>query len=204
MTSPALPPGEPSRDLELVRTALAGKHAAVRAFLERMRCVPRMIAAHNRRLGAPLGDDEVDDVVQETLLAVWRKLERYDGRAALETWIYPFCFFEYMRRLRLRRTQPRLLDDDLEGSSFEPQARVEEALFELEPLLEGLQELELELAAIVRLKHFEDLTFEEIGERLSISPNTAKSRYYRGLEQLRGRLGKSMANDPRPREGGST
>jgi len=203
MTPAAQPPGEPLSDLLLVRTALAGKRAAVRAFLERMRCIPRMIAAHNRKLGAPLGDDEVEDVVQETLLAVWRKLERYDGRAALETWIYPFCFFEYMRRLRLRRQQPRLLDDALEGSSLEPEARAEASLLELEPLLDGLQALEADLSVVLRLKHFEDLTFEEIGVRLTISPNTAKTRYYRGLEKLRGRLGKRMANDAWTSEGGS-
>jgi RNA polymerase sigma factor (sigma-70 family) len=38
---------------------------------------------------------------------------------------------------------------------------------------------------IVRLKHFEELTFEEIGQRLLLSPNTAKTHYYRALVRLR-------------------
>jgi len=182
------PPGA-GGDLELVRGALAGKRDEVRAFLARMHCVPRMIAAHNEKLGRPLADDELEDVVQETLVAIWRKLERFDQRAALETWVYPFCFYEFMRRLRSKRSLPRLLEDAPAGA-HEPIAPEEVSLLEFEHVLAGLDALEPELAEVLRLKHLEDLTFEEIGRRLAISPNTAKTRHYRGLEKLRKRLGK--------------
>ena len=59
----------------------------------------------------------------------------------------------------------------------------------MERLLEGLGELPPELGLVLQLKHIEGLTFDQIGERLAISPNTAKTRYYRGLDKLRGRLG---------------
>jgi RNA polymerase sigma-70 factor (ECF subfamily) len=179
-------------DLTLVRGALAGRGEAVRAFLERMHCVPRMIAACNAKLGRPLSEEAVEDVIQESLVAIWRKLERFDGRAALETWIYPFCYFEFMRRLRVERGLPRLLDDALEGSVFEPAAPAEASLLELEPVLEALEALEPEQEIVLRLKHFEDLTFEQIAQRLALSPNTAKTRYYAGLDKLRGRLGKTL------------
>ena len=42
---------------------------------------------------------------------------------------------------------------------------------------------------VIRLRHFSDLTFAAIARRLGLSPNTAKSHYYRGLVRLRGRLG---------------
>src|ERR1044071_7895993 len=128
------PPGA-GGDLELVRGALAGKSDEVRAFL------PRMIAAHNEKLGRPLADDELEDVVQETLVAIWRKLERFDQRAALETWVYPFCFYEFMRRLRTKRSLPRLLED----------APEEVSLLEFEHVLAGLDALEPELAEVLRL-----------------------------------------------------
>lgn len=179
-------------DLELVREALAGKRESVRAFLARMQCVPRMLAAQNEKLGRPLSDDELEDVVQETLVAIWRKLPRFDERAALETWVYPFCFFEFMRRLRTKRTLPRLFADVAEGT-HEPVAPEEFSLLECEHVLAGLESLEPELAAVLRLKHLEELTFEEIGRRLAISPNTAKTRHYRGLEKLRAMLGKRTA-----------
>jgi DNA-directed RNA polymerase specialized sigma24 family protein len=47
----------------------------------------------------------------------------------------------------------------------------------------------------VRLKHLAELTFADIGVRLGMSENTAKSLYYRGLVKLRELLA------PRPGEG---
>jgi RNA polymerase sigma-70 factor (ECF subfamily) len=182
----------PSRDVLLVRGALSGRGEAVREFLERMRCVPRMVAAHNAKLGSPLAEEALEDVVQEALVAIWRKLERFDGRAALETWVYPFCAFEFLRRLRAERRLPKGLDQALAGSILEPVAPSEASLLELEPVLEELEALDPDQAAVLRLKHFEDLTFEALAQRLAISPNTAKTRYYAGLQKLRGRLGKRL------------
>ena len=34
------------------------------------------------------------------------------------------------------------------------------------------------------MKHFEELTFPEIGKRIGMPANTAKTRYYRGLAKL--------------------
>ena len=45
--------------------------------------------------------------------------------------------------------------------------------------------------AVVRLKHYDDLSFVEIGRLLEIPVNTVKSRYYRGLRWLRARLAPS-------------
>jgi NAD(P)-dependent dehydrogenase (short-subunit alcohol dehydrogenase family) len=47
-------------------------------------------------------------------------------------------------------------------------------------------------ADVIRMKHFEDLTFEEIGTRLGNSINTVKTRYYRGISRLLDRLGSSF------------
>jgi DNA-directed RNA polymerase specialized sigma24 family protein len=38
---------------------------------------------------------------------------------------------------------------------------------------------------VIRAKHFDGLTFDEIGARLGIPSNTAKTHYYRGIERMR-------------------
>jgi len=53
----------------------------------------------------------------------------------------------------------------------------------------------------VRLKKLEDLTFEAIGELRSISANTAKTRYYRGILKLRERLGSPAGRVPEEKRG---
>jgi RNA polymerase sigma-70 factor (ECF subfamily) len=57
-----------------------------------------------------------------------------------------------------------------------------------EELSQALAELPAEQRAVVHLKLWEGLTFEQIAETLDIPPNTAASRYRYGLDKLRGRL----------------
>jgi RNA polymerase sigma-70 factor (ECF subfamily) len=70
---------------------------------------------------------------------------------------------------------------------FAPSADPDEARFR-EALTAALAELPAEQRAIVHLKLWEGLTFEVIAELMSISPNTAASRYRYGLDKLRERL----------------
>ena len=71
---------------------------------------------------------------------------------------------------------PFALADDPDEQSF--RAALAEALGELPP----------DQRAVVHLKLWEELTFEQIAGALEISPNTAASRYRYGLDKLRARL----------------
>jgi RNA polymerase sigma factor (sigma-70 family) len=55
-------------------------------------------------------------------------------------------------------------------------------------LHEALARLDPLEADVIRMKHFEDLTFETIGARRAISVNTVKTRYYRGIRHLQDEL----------------
>ena len=187
-----------TNDVQLVADALAGRQDAIRAFLERMRCVPRMLTARNRQFGRPLADDELEDVVQDTLTALWKKLPSYDGRAALETWAHQFCYFEFMMRVR-RSSQAAVLFEDLPQTLIDPRAEPVSPI-DVEQLLKSLDRVDANEAEVLRLRHFDDLTFDEAAERLRISPNTAKSRYYRGLRKLRELIGKTTQHETVRRE----
>jgi RNA polymerase sigma-70 factor (ECF subfamily) len=67
--------------------------------------------------------------------------------------------------------------------AFEPDERAFS-----EALAAALGELPAEQRAVVHLKLWEGLTFEQIAELLGIPPNTAASRYRYGLDKLRQRL----------------
>lgn len=189
---------EPLPDGELVRRALAREPAALERFVARMGCVPRILGTRNARAGTPLDRQELEDVVQETLTAVWNKLAGYDGTASLESWVWRFCELEFLRRLRAKGRGRLVLQETLEGSAHEPLAPAPRLALDDERLAEGLEALDSEVGAVVRLKHYEDLTFEAIGARLGISSNTAKTRYYRGLRKLRAELEKTRRSARRP------
>ena len=173
-------------DLQLVRQVLTGNTESIGVFVERMQCVPAILATQNGRMGHPLSVHDLSDVVQESLTKVWKKLDDYAGRAALETWTYRFCFLELMNGIRKKR---RWADAAKPESELEELAspHVPRAV-EFEFLHRGLEAVGPPEADVVRLKHFEELTFSEIAERLGVSANTAKTQYYRGLAKLKDRI----------------
>jgi len=72
-------------------------------------------------------------------------------------------------------------------SVFAPTDDADEAAFRNE-LADALGELPADQRAVVHLKLWTGLTFEEIAATLEIPPNTAASRYRYGLDKMRARL----------------
>jgi len=177
-----------SSDLELVRSVLAEDRKAIDVFVERMRCIPRILQAKNGRFGHSLDAQDLDDLSQEVFSKVWSKLGTYRGDAALETWAYPFCVYALMNALRKAKRRPHELAEPSETPApRDPSLSLEEE----RDLYRALDELDEGESRVVALKHFRDATFDAIGDRLEISPNTAKTRYYRALSRLRSLLSRS-------------
>jgi RNA polymerase sigma-70 factor (ECF subfamily) len=174
-------------DIELTRQAQEGDPAARERFAVRLRCVPIFVRSRNATLGHPLNRDDLEDLVQDVVMAVWRKIGLYRGEAPLEGWIYRFCMLElksYMRRSITRESRSEKLDNETpdKGAHYESETDLYEDIYS------GLNRIDSKYAQVIRLKHFGHLTFEEIAERLDVSSNTVKTRYYRGLIRLKGFL----------------
>jgi RNA polymerase sigma-70 factor (ECF subfamily) len=192
-------------DLELVRRVLAGGADAVERFVERMRCVPRILGARNARAGRPLTPEELADLAQEIFALLWRKLPEFRGEARVEAWVYPFCLLQFMNQVRKKTRRPASvpiteLDADPRGGASGTPGRGEssgggfaDGTGALDPLdatevHEALDRLGEAERAVIRMKQFDGATFEDIATRLDIPINTAKTRYYRGLTKLRATL----------------
>ena len=130
---------------------------------------------YGRALGLALG--EAEDVLQETFLSLLQldhqpeEPERY-------------CVRSYRNRaLNYRRSFWRRLTRELESARwFERSA--EETPAE-RAAMRCLKELPVLQREVMILKIWHEYTFEEIGELLGVSPNTAAGRYRYGLEKLR-------------------
>lgn len=177
-------PQECQADLDLVKEVMSGGENAVERFSERMNCVPRILAAQNARMGRPLDEHDLADLTQDVLILIWKKLDQFEGRSPIEGWVYRVCCLELMNSMRRKR---RRLDrtEELPGKILtEPAANTRAEPWEYEDVYRGLDWLSEQESAVIRLKHFKDLTFDEIGAAMDISPNTAKTWYYRGLNNL--------------------
>lgn len=172
-----------TEDVALARRALAGEPDARRELAGRLACVVRMLSSLNARWGRPLSAHDLEDVTQDVLVALWRGLPAFAGLSSLESWIFRSCHRALLARLRSSRQVTALSD----GAALEPPAPDQGPTND--DVYQALERLEPRARCVIELKHFEELTFEEIGSRLSTSPNTVKSWYYQTIADLRRILG---------------
>lgn len=102
MTRTSAPPGP--REEALLRHARAGDEAAFAELAERFRAELQL---HCYRIVGSVQDAE--DLVQETLLAAWRGLDRFEGRASLRSWLYRIATNRCLNALRGRSRRPQEL-----------------------------------------------------------------------------------------------
>lgn len=182
-------------DYLLVQRCLRREPEAVRLIGERLAGIPRMVRVVNRRLRRTLSAEGEADASQEIFVQIWGRLATFEGRSTLEGWAWAFA--ENHIRNKVRKVVSERYRRDESPSALEQQAMPSEDLPTLsrrtaESWLEGLSAA---MAECIRLKHFDGLRFREIADKLGVSENTVKARYYRGLKQLRQSLSKDYGDE---------
>lgn len=130
-----------------------------------------------RYLGLP--DEDLDDAVQETFLVVHRRLDEFDGRAALRSWLYAIALRVAATQRRSRRRGvarnvaagalvhgESTVDPELELGRAQAAAVVDALLDELDP----------PKRAVFVLAEIEGVRVPEISQILGVNPHTVHSR----------------------------
>jgi RNA polymerase sigma-70 factor (ECF subfamily) len=135
--------------------------------------------------------DEADtrDLLQEIFIKLAREPKLLEGVREERAFLIRLAHNAAIDLIRRRGTRERTKENFTAEiiSPFAPTSDPDEKVFR-EELAIALGELPEEQRAVVHLKLWEGLTFEEIADALDISPNTAASRYRYGLDKLRGQL----------------
>jgi RNA polymerase sigma-70 factor, ECF subfamily len=148
--------------------------------------------------------EEAEEATQDAFFLAFRNIRRFRLDSKFSTWMYRIVLNHCITRLRQR---PPGVHFSLEHGSNDlipaPQLKVGENqlgdLMQREQrhrVLTALSHLPPEQQAVIELKFFQELKFEEIAEILDVPLSTVKSRLYAGLEMLKARLG----NEPRARQ----
>ncbi len=125
--------------------------------------------------------ETAEDLLQEVFMALLDQ-----GRKAARIRNLPAYLFAIARRKASQSRNHRPPTDNLDNLQL---VDVGTNPAEAVAVREALNELPTEQREVVVLKIWHDLTFEEIGQALQISPNTAASRYRYAMEKLRIILG---------------
>jgi RNA polymerase sigma-70 factor (ECF subfamily) len=145
---------------------------------------------------------EAEDAAQETFLRAYSQLARYDPSRSFKTWLFSIANHHCIDRLRKRRLTWLSIDDDLPPHPALQDHAIgpEEASVRREQT-EMLQTLMARLApddrAVVAMRYWHDLSYEEIAEATQSTVSAVKSR----LHRARGSLGEMLAagaRTPRP------
>lgn len=128
-----------------------------------------------------------EDVVQETLLAVWRAPKRFSGGSSLGTYLFSICHHKIVDQVR-RETKQRQLEQTPHTTSItnDSAAALEAA--------EAIASLPSEMQSVLLLAFHYGLTYQEIAEVLKIPTGTVKSRVFQARQRLRVWLKEDQAN----------
>lgn len=130
------------------------------------------------------------DCAQEAMLNAYRAFERFHGDNQGKTWFLRIAHNVCIDQLRKSKNVVSL-DllreegfDPADQKTLSPYAQLEEKE-RRDMLREAVQELPEEQRAVMVLRDFQDLSYEEIGEALSIPLGTVKSRLKRAREKIK-------------------
>ncbi|MCO4761711.1 MAG: RNA polymerase sigma factor [Myxococcales bacterium] len=155
--------------------------------------MPRAYIAAVRWLGNP---DESRDACQEAAVKAWASRSQFDAKRPFYPWFYRIVRNVCFDRLRVRPRQVTMTtdvvarDDSAEDGLIAGQRRaaVQRAMAQLpEPTRE-----------ILELRHFQDLSYDEIAEVLGCPNGTVMSRLYRARKAL----AQKLERDPAVRKDG--
>ncbi|HSY09962.1 MAG TPA: RNA polymerase sigma factor [Candidatus Dormibacteraeota bacterium] len=156
--------------------------------------IERLYDGHAQSLFAFLlnftrNEADTRDLLQEIFIKLARESELLSGVRDERAFLIRLAHNAAIDLIRRRGTRERTKENFAAEriSPFAPTNDPDNKLFR-EEVAFALGELPEEQRAVVHLKLWEGLTFEEIAGALDIPPNTAASRYRYGLDKLRERL----------------
>jgi RNA polymerase sigma-70 factor (ECF subfamily) len=163
-------------DASLVRQTLSGDTAAFETLVERHQRPLYTVAC--RMLG---NREDAADALQGALIKAYEHLDSFDPRHRFFSWIYRIVVNECLNMIRARRPED-VLDPALAavGSPFEAVAATERAT----QVQQALMQLTTDARSVIVLRHFGELSYDEIAETLGVPSKTVKSRLYSARQKL--------------------
>jgi len=141
---------------------------------------------YNAALWIVRNTEDARDVTQEVFLKVAVRPEDYDHRYKFFSWIYRIAVNESLNLLR-RNGREEELDEDVEppaGDSVNPEWQLGEAQ-KSGRIRHALMSMSANDRMVLMLRHFSELSYEEIAGILELDEKTVKSRLYEARRRLR-------------------
>jgi RNA polymerase sigma factor (sigma-70 family) len=136
----------------------------------------------------------VEEVLNDTMMVVWNRPERFNGSSRLSTWIFAIAYRTALGALR-RQDQPAEDKDADQRPSTEPGPERQLGERQVQAvLLSALDDLSSDHRAVVDLTYFHDMGYREIAEIMDCPVDTVKTRMFHARRHLKRILSGQLAD----------
>lgn len=112
--------------------------------------------------------EDCKDLVQEVILNIWKAYPSFEGKSAVNTWVYRIILNVCLKKRFLQKKAQKTVS--LDGLSFDPVSETASQNDSYLALKECITQLEFSDRAIIIL-FLEDMAYKEIAEIIGISEN---------------------------------
>ncbi len=197
---PATPPSEAPGEIEaLIQRCLQGDQFAWDAIVQQYR--RKVFNVAYKFVGR---HEEAEDLTQDIFLKIFKSLGTFDRRANFQTWLISvsrnLCIDHYRSVRQERLTIDRQVDpNELSPVSHDPGpiAAIEQQ-DRVALLREALAALPDSLRTAILMRDIQELSYQEIADRLHLPEGTVKSRINRGRTELARQIRRMRGDDFRP------
>ncbi len=134
-----------------------------------------------------------EDLAQEAFIRAYRRLDTFDLERPFGPWMRRVAANLCLNRLQASPPSVLSLDDErdepVSAEAGDPEAAVEQAERE-QAVRDALMTLPPHYRAVIELRHFQELSYDEIAEALSLPVSDVKSHLFRARKTLAQKLGR--------------
>lgn len=138
--------------------------------------------------------DEAAEIAQDVFLAAWRGLGSFREESRLSTWLYRITYRRCLQSIEARQDRVGALGqmaslhfERLANAWSDMQANLAEQEW-CQAIRDQIDALPVKYRMVLLMRHWQDLTYEEISLQMTLPISTVKTHLFRARQMLRERL----------------
>jgi RNA polymerase sigma-70 factor (ECF subfamily) len=167
-------------EYDLFQRIIEGDALAFEAFYKHY--YPRLFRFILRTTRQP---ETIEELIQETLLVVWEKPERFNYESKISTWVFGIAYHKAIKSMSKTARRSADVDvDELNETIGDPLANLAENTETQDWLNCALDILSADQRAVIELTFYHGLAYQDIAKVLDCPENTVKTRMFHARKKL--------------------
>lgn len=176
-------------DDKYVKSALKGNEGAYKQLVQKYE---RPIFFHIKKMIKE--NDVLEDLVQEIFIKAFHNLSTYSNEYAFSTWLYRIATNHSIDYLRKKKLQTLSINDPYKTKDGEIEIQLPDSTYEADAgvikkerkaiVNEAIDSLPEKYREVIKMRHMEEMSYQEIAEELDLPLGTVKAHIFRAREIL--------------------